>query len=41
MKTILDNAQNSTENFNNTNIEIFQSEKWNVDEIETSTYLKI
>ena len=34
MKTILDNAQNSTENFNNTNIEIFQSEKWNVDEIE-------
>ena len=34
INTILSNAQNSTEDFNNTNVEIFQSEKWDVDEIE-------
>ena len=34
INTILENAKNSTEDFNNTNIEISQSEKWEVDEIE-------
>lgn len=34
MKTIIENADNSTEDFNNTDIEICQSEKWDVDEIE-------
>lgn len=34
MTTILENAKNSTEDFNDTNIEIFQSEKWKVDEID-------
>ena len=34
MTTILENAKNSTEDFNDTNIEIFQSEKWEVDEID-------
>ena len=34
MTTILENAKKSTEDFNNTNIETFQSEKWEVDEID-------
>lgn len=34
MNTILENAKNSTEDFNYSNVEIFQSEKWEVDEIE-------
>lgn len=34
INTILENAKNSTEDFNNTNIEIFQSEKWEVDKTE-------
>lgn len=34
MRTILENARNSTEDFNNTNIEISQSDKWEVDKIE-------
>lgn len=34
MNNILENAKNSNESFDNPNIEIEQSEKWNVDEIE-------
>lgn len=34
MNNILENARNSNESFDNPNIEIEQSEKWNVDEIE-------
>ena len=34
MNNILENARNSNESFENPNIEIEQSEKWNVDEIE-------
>lgn len=34
MSLILENARKSTEDFNNTNIEISQSEKWEVDKIE-------
>ena len=34
MNNILENAKNSNESFENPNIEIEQSEKWNVDEIE-------
>ena len=34
MNIILENAKNSNESFDNPNIEIEQSEKWNVDEIE-------
>lgn len=34
MSIILENARNSTEDFNNTNVEIFQSDKWEVDEVE-------
>ena len=34
MNTILENAKNSTEDFNNTNIEIAQSNKWEIDKIE-------
>lgn len=35
MKQILENAKNSTETFETPNVEISQSEKWEVDEIET------
>lgn len=35
MNNILENAKNSNESFDNPNIEIEQSEKWNVDEIES------
>ena len=34
MNTILENAKNSTEDFNNTNINISQSNKWDIDKIE-------
>ena len=34
MNTILENAKNSTEDFNNTNIDIAQSNKWDIDKIE-------
>ena len=34
MNNILENAKNSNESFDNPNIEIEQSEKWNVDEIK-------
>ena len=34
MSLILENARKSTEDFNNTNVEISQSEKWEVDKIE-------
>ena len=34
MNNILENARNSNKSFDNPNIEIEQSEKWNVDEIE-------
>lgn len=34
MSLILENAVKSTEDFNNTNVEISQSEKWEVDKIE-------
>mgnify|MGYP004571721559 CR=1 FL=1 len=34
MSLILENAGKSTEDFNNTNVEISQSEKWEVDKIE-------
>lgn len=34
INNILENARNSNESFDNPNIEIEQSEKWNVDEIE-------
>ena len=34
MNNILENARNSNESFDNPNIEIEQSEKWNVDEIK-------
>lgn len=34
MNIILENAKKSTENFNNSNVEILQDEKWEVDEIE-------
>ena len=35
MKQILENVKNSTETFETPNVEISQSEKWEVDEIET------
>ena len=35
MSLILENAKKSTEDFNNTNVEIFQSEKWEVDKVES------
>lgn len=38
MRTILENANNSTEDFNNSNIEVIQSEEWQIDENET-TYI--
>lgn len=38
MSLILENAEKSTEDFNNTNVEISQSEKWEVDKIE-NTYI--
>ena len=38
MSLILENAGKSTEDFNNTNVEISQSEKWEVDKIE-NTYI--
>ena len=38
---ILENARNSTESFENQNIEIIQSEKWNIDDIESQYISKI
>ena len=40
MSTILENAKKSTDDFNNTNIEISQSKKWEVDKINSKYIFK-